>query len=319
MAQNDTTDEREVRAGVQRTRRNSEFFNLLFLIQHIYHEVGVTPSSETLNIAEDLTEEQIVQHPVFQSEHPEYASEYIRTHPARSTGGAGTPLIMDGVQSELLTDRRYSETTLRTAVSIGIERYAEDSVRRGVKYEFGAKADGGDSVDCSGFVRNAVSQIEALRSGSNVNVSSIFSTHSDGQVCNVSNATGFMLQGDEVTLSAMKAGMIVGIDSGDKGWDAGRTHGINHIGIVYADSETGKLMFAESKSGSGVTTTELSEWLDRAHSRGYNLYATDVVRLAEENYRNGTQRAPETVTAAAEPVEVTRDSSLTAQRITPQG
>ncbi len=299
MAQQQTRESNKAQSEERQLQQDS-FLHLLLIIQNIYHELDAAPSTDTVNLSEGITEEQIIRHPVFQSEHPEYISAH-----RVNTSGPVTPLVNAGVKSELLSNSTYSEATLRTTVSIGIERYAEDSVRRGVKYEFGAKADGGNTIDCSGFVRNAVSQIEALRSGASANMRNIFSTHSDGQVCRLAQATNFMLRGDQVNLANIKAGMIIGIDSGDRGWDSGRQLGINHIGIVYADSETGKLMFAESKGGSGVTTTELSSWLERAQSRGNSLFAADVVKLAEDNYRNPNQTAPlapEVLTASANPV-----------------
>ena len=304
MAQQETAKPQKREERQPEQRHEDSFFNLLLIIQNIFKDLGVGLPPETASLTEDISEEQIIAHPVFQAAYPDFTPVQASISPQVSVSGQtsasdqlatpAAPSMSAGVigPSSLFSNPTYSEAALRAAVSIGIERYAEDCLRRGVKYEFDAKAETANAVSCSGFVRNAVIQIEALRSGSSANMRTVFGTHSDGQISRVSEATNFMLRGDQVNLSNMKAGMIIGIDSGERGWDAGRTHGINHIGIVYADTETGKLTFAESKGGKGVTTTDLSTWLERAHQKGYDLFAADVVKLAGENYNNRSQSAP---------------------------
>lgn len=74
---------------------------------------------------------------------------------------------------------------------------------------------------------------------------------------------------------------MIGMDTGDKGWDAGRFGGIDHIVQTYRDPQTGRMMVSESSSGQGVHVTDYEEWYKKQNARGAKLYGTDVTKLAD--------------------------------------
>ncbi len=194
------------------------------------------------------------------------------------------PLGMDfigvsGLPESAATRPHPAERTVRTALSQGIEAYAKDSIRRGVDYQMGAK--GGRSIDCSGFVQQAVGQ--AFGNISQRDLAKLFNTHSDGQVMAVAQRSGFMLRGAQVNNQNLDAGMIIGIDSGRKGFDTGRANGIDHVVAVYRDSQTNQLMVAQSSSGKGANALPLDQWLESANRTQWSLYAVDLVKLARED------------------------------------
>lgn len=173
---------------------------------------------------------------------------------------------------------------LRHQISQGIEHYTKDAASRHVKYKFGTK-DGKTAIDCSGFVRKAADSGFGHLTGKKTYGKS--ATHalddcSDAQIKAVFDKTGFLLDGDNVNMKNLREGMAIGIDSGDHGWDRNRARGVDHIGTVYKDSKTGKLMFAESSSCKGVHATELDQWLKHAHKRHFKLYAVDLALMADK-------------------------------------
>lgn len=295
-------NERATRAEAEvRVRDHQNMLMMLEILRGILEKSDSQDEIAALDLAADVTEEEIVSHPVFLSAHPEY-----RLSPQRGLASSGdsSSATTDTALSKVsvLSNKDYGEAALRAAVSIGIEKYTENSIARGVKYEMGAK--NGQSIDCSGFVNQAIKQMAAERPGvCNVNISAMFTTHSDGQLDALVKETNFLLKGDDVNISTIKAGMVIGIDSGNKGWDGGRARGIDHVGIVYADKESGKLMFAESRGGVGVMATPLEDWLKTAEKRNYSLYASDLVKLASDDYKQRLEqnvRSPDSVAQATE-------------------
>ncbi len=247
--------------------------------------------------------DEMVNHPTFQRSLP----EDFRLNHADLNFTTAQDLMADPDSAEAMVD-----AAVRTAVSIGIEHYAEGAVDRGVDYKFGGKS--GNAIDCSGFVKQAIrTAMGGMRDGvtieaSDVDITARFNdkvlnavnTSSEYQVQNLGREAG-ILRDNDITMDNMRAGMVIGIDSGDRGWDAGRAMGIDHIGIVYRDTESGTLMFAESASGrDGAHIMPLEDWLDYARDRGFELYGVDVVQLAEVDYE---QRAAPTPDAAPETEE----------------
>ena len=234
-----------------------------------------------------VTEQHIVNSPVFQSE---LRSKGIdpETYKRDTTTPPDTlAQARYGVSQGVFADDNTADAAFRAVVNIGIERHAESLEARGVGYGFGDKNSDHGTIDCSGFVNETVkNSMNAALPGESRPLTSIFANHSDGQISGLARKTGSMLSGSDVTHESLKAGMVIGIDSGDKGWDRGRDLGVDHVGIVYVDSETGQKMFAESRGGGvGVDTTPLDEKLAQYQSKGYKLYASDTVGLASEEQK----------------------------------
>ncbi len=220
-------------------------------------------------------------------------------------------MIADGQQDELY------EAAARTAINSGIEAYVEDALNRGVHYQMGAKG-GGSALDCSGLVAKALETGQTLLAkgitihGSDANadlqLSNNFAgaaqTHSDGQVYNFGQESG-ILRGSDVRIENLRAGMVIGLDTGHRAHEsAGRNLGIDHVGIVYRDTETGKLMFAESSSSAnGIRIRPLEEFLSTTQA---TLYASDPVQAAVNNMQvaleaNEPASTPEEIVEKSEP------------------
>ncbi|MEZ0261757.1 MAG: hypothetical protein ACAH80_12160 [Alphaproteobacteria bacterium] len=178
-----------------------------------------------------------------------------------------------------------AESTIRDRLSAGIEAYANDCIRRGVKYGFGDRS-GSSRIDCSGFVHNAArrgyNDLETAR-GRRASPTALGGT-SESQIDAVFRATGTMLRDNDVQVDTLKPGMLIGLDTGRKSWDRGRKRDIDHVVAVYKDSKTGKLMIAESCGGVGVRKMEAERWLERTRARHGNklhLFATDLAEMAD--------------------------------------
>jgi len=103
-------------------------------------------------------------------------------------------------------------------------------------------------VDCSGYV----SYVLGVSGGSY-------------QILEASNNLKTTLTLDASTL---KEGDVIGLDSGYKGWDAGRQSGIDHVMIVIKNPANNQLYMAESVGGTGVKVRPLTEGVN-----AYNKYA----------------------------------------------
>jgi hypothetical protein len=192
----------------------------------------------------------------------------------------GTPKVSD-----------QEEAAIRAAVSEGFRAYTEDGISRHVTYKLGVK-DGKTEIDCAGFVEKSVRRVfedyltngdklELKRKGQN----HVFDCGADDQISEVSRKTGVLLQGDKVNLKTLKEGMIVGIDYGPQEWAKGRDlwNDVSHIVLIYRDPKSHELMVGQSSgSGHGVNSMPLKQWYDKVHATGSKLYATDVVKLAEQ-------------------------------------
>lgn len=170
----------------------------------------------------------------------------------------------------------------REQLSDGIEAAAELAVARGVRYGMGAKANGDNfsSIDCSGLVHYT------LQAALGREAASAMANHSEGQVVALMRRAGGALDETELNADNVVEGMVIGIDSGDRGFDRGRELGIDHVVITYRDSETGEMMVAESRGGRGAMVTDFDDWLEMAHRRGYELTAVDSAALRPDILEN---------------------------------
>lgn len=169
----------------------------------------------------------------------------------------------------------------REQLSDGIEAAVEGAIARGVRYGMGAKANGNFSeIDCSGLVHYA------LRSAMGAEATRSLANHSDGQISALIRRAGSAIAGDNITVGSIVEGTVISIDSGDKEWDRGRNYGVDHIAVAYRDSETGRMMIAESRGDRGVMTTEAGEWLARANRNGYDMMAVDAAVLRPDILEN---------------------------------
>lgn len=284
-------------ADVQGENRN--FLFVMNILRGIFGSLGLFGNDDPLdsvqNSDDPITLEDIVFSSAFLSEVPDFHDRYpsARSQVRSATTGEMVPNnYITPREPEKIPDIFANETTVDAAVratlSLSIERYTEQAIARGVKYEMGAKGEG-KTVDCSGFVANVINRMTSANPDfSNVNLKSKFANHSDGQVVALARLTdNFMPKGDNVNMDTLKAGMMIGIDSGYKKFERGtdRKLGVDHVGVVYMDSETRELMFAESRGGKGVMKTPLKDWLEMAKCEGYGLYAADLARLASEDYK----------------------------------
>ncbi|MCB9990884.1 MAG: C40 family peptidase [Rhodospirillales bacterium] len=283
---------------------NGGMGGFLQIIMAIFEALGFKDLAGSLKNLGGMSFADLQSHPTFQNALPENFE--LGDKDLNFTTAA--ELMADEGTREALVD-----ATVRTAVSIGIEKYAEDAINRGVRYEFGAKS-GVSAIDCSGFVKQALqTAMSGVRDGVNIDAPDVAikakfdsavvnaaNTSSEYQVQNLGREAG-ILRDSDITTENIRAGMVIGIDSGRKGWDAGRKLGIDHVGITYRDTETGKLMFAESASGKGgAHSMPFEDWLDKARSKGYQLYGVDVVQLAKVDYEQQQPKPDTAPTLAAE-------------------
>lgn len=172
------------------------------------------------------------------------------------------------------------EAQVRSVVNNAIATRTADMISRGVTYGFGSKS--GSSIDCSGFVQDVLGRADNdLKSklGVDTRIGGVCVTHSDGQISALRKEASF-----ETNLRSVKEGTVVGIDTGVKSWDSGRTYGIDHIGVTYKDLKSGEMMFAQSSgSGKGVNTMPYDDWLSKAENRGWKIRAVDAVDYVVED------------------------------------
>lgn len=201
---------------------------------------------------------------------------------------------------------------LATAASVSIMASTQDAVDRGVTYGFGGKNSQTGAVDCSGWIAE---QNTALMDNINAVVGKdVFSAEARqvlkkgstggaaGIIQAVSEATGEQLSNAELTPDKIREGMMIGMDTGEHGWDAGRYKGIDHIVQTFRDPETGQMMVSESSSKRGVHATPYEEWYKQWGGKA-NLYGTDVTRLADASMLEGFKPAtPETRLQEASPL-----------------
>lgn len=205
------------------------------------------------------------------------------------------------------------DQAVQSAASASIQGSTQAAIDRGVRYSFGSKRSKSGGIDCSGWVteinRNLMTSVNAamgqdvysaearqvLTKGANGGAAGIIQA--------VSGATGELLHNADLSPDKIREGMMIGMDTGNKGWDAGRYNGIDHIVQTYKDELTGKMMVSESRGGKGVMNTDYEEWYKK-NSR-HSLYGADVTKLADAsklpqqaNTALATATTPEAATSA---------------------
>lgn len=158
---------------------------------------------------------------------------------------------------------------LAAAASVSIMASTQDAIDRGVTYGFGNKNTQTGAVDCSGWIAE---QNTALMDNINAVVGKDVFTPEARQVLKkgaaggaaglikaVGEATGEELSNADLTPDKIREGMIIGMDTGEHGWDAGRYKGIDHIVQTFRDPQTGQMMVSESSKAGGVHVTPYEE------------------------------------------------------------
>lgn len=216
------------------------------------------------------------------------APENLIAHPEFTQSLSGDRALVERIHSgmiqpseaaALLAMPAHQEAAVRAAVSRGFELYTDDAIARGVSYGFGVK-DGVRAIDCSGFVKKALDSA-ALQMGAASCVPAFnahMATSSEEQIAAAERAGARVLSGSQVNINTLQAGMIIGLDTGHTNFDSERRRGIDHIVMVYRDSDTGRLMVAQSSGGKGVNQMTAESWLQANNQ--HDLYAVDMVPLA---------------------------------------
>ena len=181
---------------------------------------------------------------------------------------------------------RAQTADLRMTLSASIAEWATSNTDK--RYRMGSN--NSRFMDCSQFImgglRAARDKIEGLH---NVRLDINGLQTISAQITKVMANAGGYLSGTNITHSKIEPGMIIGVDSGSRGWDVNRWKGIDHIAITYREPSTGDLYVAESTSEkdpvakkTGVRTMPFSAWLNQASKRGYRMIVTDVLSLAKD-------------------------------------
>lgn len=154
------------------------------------------------------------------------------------------------------------------ANSAGKEGSLYDRAKNGsmsnISYQFGAKNSSKGSVDCSGWVT------ELMLENGNLDQSAQDAIRSGGSAAGITQNVGQLSgiqSGSSLDGISLQEGMLVSVDTGAKGWDAGRFGGIDHIGAVVAD-ENGNLFVSQSSSSRGVNMVTVDQWQSQMQSAG---------------------------------------------------
>lgn len=130
--------------------------------------------------------------------------------------------------------------------------YGVTSKFEGWKYGFGANDSKNKRIDCSNFVTCSLGIPYQTSEG--LYVSSL----KNNSAQNVTKGSyGHLKEGD-----------LVFMDTGVRGFDKGRKHGIDHVGLVVKNPNTGKMELHESVGGTGFKRTNLDEALNYYTGKG---------------------------------------------------
>lgn len=211
---------------------------------------------------------------------------------------------------------------VQAGVSTMIAEATEDAKSRNVKYQMGGKDSATGAIDCSGWVQELSNQLMA---GMNAAMGEeVFSAEARrafnkgardegaaGIVRAVSEQTGQLYTNEQLAPELAKEGMVIGLDTGHKGWEAGRFKDIDHVVQTYRDPATGELMVSESRGGKGVMSSRYADWYAQQQARGTKLYGADLTAMADAGkvapvqpaaLADGAAEAPARPVQAAQPV-----------------
>ncbi len=173
--------------------------------------------------------------------------------------------------------------------SASIEASTHDAMARGVTYGFGAKNSESGAIDCSGWItemnQKSIASMNARMGsavyGDKAKLALMIGANGGaaGIVLAMKIATGEELTNDDLTPDAIREGMIIGLDTGEKSWDTGRYEGIDHIVQTYKDHATGQIMVSQASGGKGVHVMPYDEWYRQWNPKA-KLYGVDMSLLA---------------------------------------
>lgn len=218
---------------------------------------------------------------------------------------------------------------IQAAASASLMASTQDALDRGVGYRMGSKNSQRGEIDCSGWVaevnRSLMNNVNAamgeqiysgearkvLERGANGGAA--------GLIQFVSQATGELLGNADLSPDKIKAGMMIGLDTGDRGWERGRFKGIDHIAQTYVDPQTGKMMVTESTSrtangGRGVQSIPYEEFYAKWSNRA-KLYGTDVTKLADASKVPQTALAQAPAGSLAQPASMAQGAVVAAAQM----
>lgn len=218
---------------------------------------------------------------------------------------------------------------IQAAASASLMASTQDALDRGVGYRMGSKNSQRGEIDCSGWVaevnRSLMNNVNAamgeqiysgearkvLERGANGGAA--------GLIQSVSQATGELLGNADLSPDKIRAGMMIGLDTGERGWERGRFKGIDHIAQTYVDPQTGKMMVTESTSrtangGRGVQSIPYEEFYAKWSNRA-KLYGTDVTKLADASKVPQTALAQAPAGSLAQPVSMAQGAVVAAAQM----
>ncbi|WP_347140872.1 hypothetical protein [Paracoccus sp. SSK6] len=173
-------------------------------------------------------------------------------------------------------EARFSDPPLDSVMAVNDAILTATRQWDGIQYGMGCKAwikgdDGlsftrnrscnGDQVDCSGWVAAIMTLAGRRFSVAQANTTfRILETHSDGQIVNVGRHTGIIVSGTDIDRVGRRAGMIFGIDTGQRRHDTpDRLLGIDHI-VAGFHAADGTYMISQSSGGKGVNALSWTKW-----------------------------------------------------------
>ena len=218
---------------------------------------------------------------------------------------------------------------IQAAASASLMASTQDALDRGVGYRMGSKNSQRGEIDCSGWVaevnRSLMNNVNAamgeqiysgearkvLERGANGGAA--------GLIQSVSQATGELLGNADLSPDKIRAGMMIGLDTGERGWERGRFKGIDHIAQTYVDPQTGKMMVTESTShtangGRGVQSIPYEEFYAKWSNRA-KLYGTDVTKLADASKVPQTALAQAPAGSLAQPAAMAQGAVVAAAQM----
>lgn len=183
---------------------------------------------------------------------------------------------------------------VQAGVSTMIAEATEDAKARNVRYLMGGKNSAAGAIDCSGWVQEMSNQLMAAMN--EAMGQEVFSAEARqafnkgarnegaaGIVRAVSEQTGRLYTNEQLAPEMAKEGMVIGLDTGHRGWEAGRFKDIDHVVQTYRDPVTGELMVSESRGGKGVMSSRYADWYAQQQKRGTKLYGADLTAMADSS------------------------------------